>query len=113
MADLRMALKELLDKYQEDGEALWEGLKLLAQILMELEVTEKSRAEKYQRTSSRKAYRNGYHKRRWDTRVGTVTLRVPKLWKGSYFPSFLEPRKRAERALLSDVPRGSREEVAA
>jgi len=103
MADLRMALKELLDKYQEDGDALREGLKLLVEALMELEVTDKTGAERYQRTPTRKTYRNGYRRRRWDTRVGTIHLRIPKLRKGSYFPGFLEPRKRAERALLSVV----------
>jgi transposase-like protein len=105
MADLRMALMELLSKYQGDPEvdALREGLKLLTEALMELEVGEKTGAERYQRTPTRKTYRNGYRKRRWDTRVGTIRLRIPKLRKGSYFPSFLEPRRRAERALLSVV----------
>jgi len=103
MADLRMALKELLDKYQENGDALREGLRLLAEALMELEVKEKTGAERYERSPFRKTHRNGYRLRRWDTRVGTIRLRIPKLRKGTYFPSFLEPRKRAERALLSVV----------
>ena len=105
MTDLRMALLELLSKYKDDGQldALREGVRLLAQALMELEVSEEIGAERYQRTKERKTYRNGYRKRRWDTRVGTITLRVPKLRKGSYFPSLLEPRRRTERALVSVV----------
>lgn len=105
MTDLRMALLELLSKYKDAGQldALREGVKLLAQALMELEVSEKIGAERYQRTKERKTYRNGYRRRRWDTRVGTIMLRVPKLRKGSYFPSLLEPRRRTERALLSVV----------
>ena len=102
MTDLRMALLELLSKYKDEGQldALREGVRLLAQALMELEVDEGIGAERYQRTVERKTYRNGYRKRRWDTRVGTVQLKIPKLRKGSYFPSLLEPRRRAERALF-------------
>ena len=102
MTDLRMALLELLSKYKDDGQldALREGVRLLAQALMELEVSEEIGAERYQRTDERKTYRNGYRKRRWDTRVGTVQLKIPKLRQGSYFPSLLEPRRRAERALF-------------
>jgi len=105
VTDLRMALLELLSKYKDDGQldALREGVRLLAQALMELEVSEEIGAERYQRTDERKTYRNGYRKRRWDTRVGTVQLKIPKLRKGSYFPSLLEPRRRAERALLSVI----------
>ena len=105
MTNLRMALLELLSKYKDDGQldALREGVRLLAQALMELEVSEEIGAERYQRTKERKTYRNGYRKRRWDTRVGTVQLKIPKLRKGSYFPSLLEPRRRAERALLSVI----------
>jgi|Deesub1362A_J573_1020465.scaffolds.fasta_scaffold10870_1 transposase-like protein len=101
MADLMVALKELLDKYQGNGDALPEGLRLLVEAIMELEVTERTGAERYQRAPTRKIYRNGYRRRRWDTHVGTIHLRIPKLRKGGYFPSFLEPRRRAERALLS------------
>ena len=74
----------------------------MAQALMELEVDEGIGAERYQRTVERKTYRNGYRKRRWDTRVGTVQLKIPKLRKGSYFPSLLEPRRRAERVFFGD-----------
>ena len=66
MTDLRMALLELLSKYKDDGQldALREGVRLLAQALMELEVSEEIGAERYRRTAERKTYRNGYRKRR-------------------------------------------------
>ena len=82
MTDLRMALLELLSKYKGQPDALREGVRLLAQALMELEVSEEIGAERYQRTEERKTYRNGYRKRRWDTRVGTVQLAIPKLRQG-------------------------------
>ena len=84
MTDLRMALLELLSKYKDDGQldALREGIRVLAQALMELEVDEEIGAGRYQRTVERKTYRNGYRKRRWDTRVGTVQLAIPKLRQG-------------------------------
>ncbi len=105
MTDLRMALEELLGKWEldQDVDLLREGLEALVKSLMEVEVEEKLRAKRYERTPTRKTCRNGYRPRRWDTRVGTIQLRIPKLRKGSYFPSFLEPRRRAERALLSVV----------
>lgn len=56
-----------------------------------------------QRSPSRSTYRNGYRPRRWDARVGTIELAIPNLRRGSYFPSLLEPRRRAERALLAVV----------
>ena len=105
MADVRIALRELLRKYRDDTEvdALKEGLVLLVQELMEAEVKEKTGAERYERTKSRRTYRNGYRPRRWDTRVGSLTLRIPKVRQGSYFPALLEPRRRTEKALLSVV----------
>lgn len=70
---------------------------------MEAEVSQIIGAERFERTDERKNYRNGYRQREWDTRVGTIELQIPKLRKGSYFPSLLEPRRRAEKALLSVV----------
>ncbi|PZN00837.1 MULTISPECIES: IS256 family transposase [Thermaerobacter] len=104
-ADFRMALLELLRQYQGEPEvdALREGLRWLAQQLMEVEVSELIGAQRYERTPSRTTYRNGYRPRRWDTRVGTIELQIPKLRRGSYFPSLLKPRRRAERALLAVV----------
>ncbi|WP_324715440.1 IS256 family transposase [Carboxydochorda subterranea] len=105
MTDLSIALLDLLRKYQDDPQldALREGVRLLAQALMELEVSQQVGAGRYERSPQRKTQRNGYRDREWDTRVGTIPLRIPKLREGSYFPSLLEPRRRAEKALLSVV----------
>ena len=106
MADeLRMALEELLRKaeLERDADFLREGVGVLSQALMELEVTQHLGAERHERTAARTGQRNGYRERDWDTRVGTVELRVPRVRDGSYFPSLLEPRRRAERALAAVV----------
>lgn len=106
MADeLRIGLVELLRKAQmhEDADFLREGVRVLSQALMELEVSEQLGANKHERTEGRKGYRNGYREREWDTRVGTVELSIPKVREGSYFLSLLDPRKRAERALVAVV----------
>src|SRR5688572_26526724 len=70
---------------------------------MEREVSSQIGAEPYERSEERLAYRNGYRTRTWDTRVGTIELKIPKVTRGSYFPSLLDPRRRAERALYSVV----------
>jgi len=105
MADLRMTLLDLLNKSEQgaDPTFLRDGIKLLAQELMDAEVTAMVGAEPHQRTLARTTYRNGYRDREWDTRVGTVDLQIPKLREGTYFPSLLEPRRRHERALLSVI----------
>ena len=76
---------------------------MLSQALMEVEVAQHLGAERYERSSERSGQRNGYRERTWDTRVGTLDLKVPRVRDGSYFPSLLEPRKRAERALVAVV----------
>ena len=106
MADeLRMALTELLRKAQvgEDADFLREGVRVLSQALMELEVTQHLGAERHQRTPERTGQRNGYRDRAWDTRVGTIPLRVPRVRDGGFVPALLEPRTRAERALVAVV----------
>lgn len=105
MTDSSMTLSEYLHKVGVDpnGDFVREGLRLLAQLTMELEVSQQIGAAKYERTGSRTTQRNGYRDRDWDTRVGSLTLQIPKLRQGSYFPSLLEPRRRAERALLNVV----------
>ena len=106
MADeLRMALLELLRKaeLEKDTDFLRDGVRVLGQALMELEVSQYLGAERHERTPARTGQRNGYRERTWDTRVGTIDLRVPRARDGSYFPSLLEPRKRAERALVAVV----------
>jgi putative transposase len=100
----KMELYELLRKADgADIDFLREGVRTLAQALMEVEVSTQIGAERGQRTPERVTHRNGYRPRDWDTRVGTVELEVPRLRQGSYFPSILEPRRRAERALAAVV----------
>jgi putative transposase len=106
MADeMRMALETLLRKAhgEDDVDFLREGARVFGEALMELEVTRHVGAERHERTSERTGQRNGYREREWDTRVGTLELRVPRVRDGSYFPSLLDPRKRAERALVAVV----------
>jgi len=105
VTDLSMALMELLRKYQtdKDEDVLRDGVTLLAHQLMEIEVNEKAGAEKYERSPERAAYRNGYRERDWDMRVGTIPLRIPRLRTGTYFPSLIEPRRRAEHAIVSVI----------
>jgi transposase-like protein len=100
-----MSLLELLRKSGSDGDVdfLREALNVLVHSLMEAEVAAQIGAERYERNTERTNQRNGYRQREWHTRVGTLDLSIPKLRKGSYFPSLLEPRKRAEKALLSVV----------
>ena len=94
-------LLELLRK-QADGadlDFLREAVAVLAQAVMDAEVSEQIGAAHGERSETRLTRRNGYRPRRWDTRVGTIELGIPKLREGSYFPSLLEPRRRSERAL--------------
>jgi putative transposase len=95
--DITSFVGKLLE--EDDVDLLREGVRVLAQALMETEVSSQIGAGPYERNSARTAYRNGYRTRTWDTRVGTIELRVPKLTAGTYFPSLLEPRRRAEKAL--------------
>jgi putative transposase len=106
MADqLRIGLSELLRKAQLEGDAefLKEGVRVLSRALMELEVEEHIGAARHERSPGRRGQRNGYRQRTWDTRVGAVELSVPRVRDSSYFPSLLEPRRRAERALSAVV----------
>jgi putative transposase len=106
MADeLRIGLSRLLRKAQMEGDAefLKEGVRVLSQALMEMEVEEHLGAARHERSPGRTGQRNGYRHRSWDTRVGTVELSVPRVRDSSYFPSLLEPRRRAERALSAVV----------
>ena len=106
MADeSRIGLQELLRKAQMEGDVdfLREGVRVLAQALMEIEIEEHLGASRHERTEGRSGHRNGYRQRSWDTRAGTVELAVPRVRDSSYFPSLLEPRRRAERALAAVV----------
>ncbi len=98
-----MAVLDMLRKATADGDVdvLRAGVRVLAEAIMEAEVSELTGAAKGERAPDRRlTNRNGYRERRWDTRVGTIGLSIPKVRDGSYFPSLLEPRRRAEQALL-------------
>lgn len=85
------------------GDLLKEAVSRFVQELMEAEVSAQIGASRYERTEERTAQRNGYRSRRWDTSVGTVALQIPKVRTGSFFPSWLEPRRRSEQALVAVV----------
>lgn len=102
--DVRMALEGLLRKGAvEDIDFLREGVQVLSQALMELEVSQHIGAQRHERTETRTGQRNGYRERQWDTRVGSIDLQVPRVRDGGFIPSLLEPRKRAEQALVAVV----------
>jgi transposase-like protein len=107
MAKDRIDRNELADKLVETATAAEDPLRAMAELLtdfvMEAEVTAKIGAEPHERNSERTTHRNGYRERRWDTRLGTLTLNVPKLREGGYVPSFIEHRKRSEQALISVI----------
>jgi putative transposase len=88
---------------EEGADLVREGLRWLVAELMEAEVSELIGARRGERTEDRATHRNGYRTRRWDTRAGEIELQIPKIRQGSYFPSFLEPRRRSEQALLAVV----------
>src|SRR3954451_637576 len=102
MTDETMALRGLLEK-SADASFLREMIGFAAERLMELEVGELTGAVHGERSPDRLLQRNGYRERDWQTRAGTVELRIPKLRRGSYFPSFLEPRRLAEKAIAAVV----------
>ena len=102
MTDPMMSLKSLLEK-TPDADVLREMIGFAAERLMELEVGGLTGAGYGEKSAERLAQRNGYRERDWETRAGTVELRIPKLRRGSYFPGFLEPRRMAEKALTAVI----------
>jgi putative transposase len=102
----RMTIEEVVRQVLRDEHAdvIRESVKAVARELMEAEVSELVGAELGERRpDDRATHRNGYRSRRWDTRAGEIELQIPKLRQGSYFPGFLEPRRRSEQALLAVV----------
>ena len=101
----RMDLLELLRKsgLDGDGDFLPEAPRVLVEGIMDAKVSARIGAKHGERSPDRLTHRNGYRPRAWDTRVGTMELRIPKLRVGSYFPSLLESRRRSERALLAVI----------
>src|SRR3954464_1640965 len=102
MTDERMALIDLLQK-SEDDDFLRSVAEAVLQLLMEADVEGLIGAARHERSVDRLNYRNGYRDRTFETRLGPLSLRIPKLRQGSYFPPFLEPRKIAEKALVAVI----------
>src|SRR3954469_13898730 len=95
----RMTIEEVVRRVlrEEHGDVIRESVRLVAQELMEAEVSELIGAQRGERSEDRATHRNGYRPRRWDTRAGEIELQIPKIRQGSYFPSFLQPAQ-AQRA---------------
>jgi len=91
----RLLLKDLIEK-GSDGDLLREMMTYVANRMMDLDVEALTGAAYNERSADRSNQRNGYRERDWHTRAGTIPVAIPKLRKGSYFPSFLEPRRTSE-----------------
>ena len=102
----RMTIEEVVKQMllDEHADVIREAVKAVCAEMMELEVSELIGAGRGERRpEDRATHRNGYRARRWDTRAGQIELQIPKIRRGSYFPSILEPRRRSEQALLSVI----------
>jgi len=96
---------DLIRKHADgaDIDFLRETLRVVLHAVMDADVSQQIGADLHERSEGRVTYRNGSRPRRWDTRAGTIDLRIPKLREGRYLPAFLEPRRRAEQALLAVI----------
>ena len=105
MADSILAPEQLLDKLLEGRtvDLVREAVLTVLREVMEVEVGRLTGASLGERTAERVTHRNGYRERRFDTRAGSLALPIPKLREGTYFPAFLEPRRRSEEALLNTI----------
>ncbi len=86
-----------------NADFLREGLRVLAQAFIELEISHVIEATPHERSSSRRSYRNGYRRRTWMTSLGELTLEIPKLRKGSYYPAFLDTLRQSESFLIESL----------
>ena len=113
MSKCGMNLLELLPERCRDRDVDFfrEGLHVLVEGIMDAGVSAQIGARHGERNPERLTHRNGYSSRDWDTRVGTIELRIPKVREGSYFPSLLEPRWRSEKALLAVIQQAYVERV--
>ena len=102
MTDDRLPLAELLAKSGDD-DFLRSVAEAVLQIIMEADVEGLVGAGRHERSAERTTWRNGYRDRTLETRLGPLSLKVPKLRTGSYFPGFLEPRKPVEKALVAVI----------
>ena len=105
MDEISMAFLEYLRKMsvETDQDFLREAIRVVSQGIIEAEAEQQIGAQRYERTPERTTYRNGSRERVWETRVGEIPLRIPKLREGAFFPSLLEPRRRSEKALLNVI----------
>jgi putative transposase len=105
MALSQSVLSELLDAFRagEGVDLIRDAVRVVLQELIELEATEEIGAGRYERSETRLTDRNGSRPRLLATQAGDVELRIPKLRKGSFFPSILEPRRRIDQALYAVV----------
>lgn len=105
MANPTMDILDVVRKRfgEDETDFLQDALSAFLHALMEAEVNTQAGAAYGERSLERVSQRNGYRERRWDTRAGTLDLAIPRLRRGTYFPAFLEPRRRSEQALLAVI----------